>query len=219
MNKSAAVKPFVCGYTDQGNVYIDYDLDKTHLYVLEVQFDENGKWTFEFEDLLYFDNEVERYVGLLKAITTIIKEIFKQFKVNKLTLSEIDKSAFNLLSYIDSKCFRLLTTESTESLEDFVKWFVNIKFNSFWNPPVVSRGCNKSMFSPNMIYYINLKSYLSKMIVELPIETITKSNLNMSEIIYNHMSLKQGDDYDTLCSLFNDIIWHLVLLTAYDNLD
>lgn len=211
-----AIKPFVCGYTDQGTVYIDYDLNKTHLYVFEVQCDENGEWTFDFEDLLYFDNEVERYIGLFKAITTIIKEIFKQFKVDKLTLSEVDKLAFNPLSYIDFKCFRLPTTES---LEGFVKWFMNIKFNDFWYPLVVSRGCNKTTISPNISHYINLKSYLSKMIVELPIETITKSNLNMSEIIYNHMSLKQGDDYDTLCSLFNDIMWHLVLLIAYDNLD
>lgn len=91
-----AIKPFVCGYTGQGTVYIDYDLNKTHLYVFEVQCDENGEWTFEFEDLLYFDNEVERYVGLFKAIVSIAKTIYEKELLRKVNVPRVGKQIFIL---------------------------------------------------------------------------------------------------------------------------
>lgn len=228
-----AIKPFVCGYTDQGTVYTDYDLNKTHLYVFEVQCDENCKWTFEFEDLLYFDNEVERYIGLFKAIVSIAKTIYVKALLNKVEIPESERFVYCPINNSEWYDFKLPTNEL---IEDLIKAFKATNFENF-NPPLWNNKFGKvtceedkneeELFTDagNKVFhsYINSSNIIANMVSELPSAFFTSCNYNLSNIVYTHLDYSQGDEvginhYDTFGELFEDIMWHLVLLVCYSKL-
>lgn len=221
-----AIKPFVCGYTDQGTVYIDYDLNKTHLYVFEVQCDENDKWTFEFEDLLYFDNEVERYIGLFKAIVSIAKTIYEKELLNKVNVQGLE-DRFLFTNKMKCNDFKIPTDES---IEDLVKAFAATSFKSsnipLWNNRIYKEVCerNEELFVDieNKSFQRRISSIMRHMIGELPSKHFINYNLtnifnivNFSNIVREHFYYRRGEAagyYITFGELFETVMWHLVLL-------
>ena len=228
MITSSAVKPFVCGYTDQGTVYTDYDLNKTHLYVFEVQCDENCKWTFEFEDLLYFDNEVERYIGFFKAIVSIAKTIYEKALLNKVEIPESERFVYCPINNSEWYDFKLPTNEL---IEDLIKAFKATNFENFnpllWNNKFGKVTCEEDkneeeLFTDvgNKVFhsYINSSNIIANMVSELPSAFFTSCNYNLSNIVYTHLDYSQINHYDTFGELFEDVMWHLVLLICYSKL-
>lgn len=222
-----AIKPFVCGYTDQGTVYIDYDLNKTHLYVFEVQCDENDEWTFDFEDLLYFDNEVERYVGLFKAIVSIAKTIYEKELLRKVNVPGLEN---RFLFYNKMKCydFKLPTDES---IEDLVKAFADTSFKSsnipLWNNITFKEDYERNeeelfVDIENKSFQRRISSIMRHMIGELPSKHFISYNLsNFSNIVREYLYYIRGAafmHYDTFGMLFEDVMRCLVLLICHTKL-
>lgn len=235
MITSSAIKPFVCGCTDQGTVYIDYDLNKTHLYVFEVQCDENGEWTFDFEDLPYFDNEVERYIGLFKAIVSIAKTIYEKELLRKLKIQGLE-DRFLFSNKIKCYDFKLPTDES---IEDLVKAFAATSFKSsnipLWNNRTFKEFCERNeeelfVDIENKSFQRRISSIMRHMIGELPSKHFINYNLtnifnivNFSNIVREYLYFIRGDAvmpmyYDTFGTLFEDVMWCLVLLICYTKL-
>lgn len=227
MITSSAVKPFVCGYTDQGTVYIDYDFTKTHSYVFEVQCDENDEWTFEFEDLLYFDNEVERYIGLFKAIVSIAKTIYEKELLTKVNVQGLE-DRFLFTNNMKCNDFKIPTDES---IEDLVKAFAATSFKSpnipLWNNRTYKEVCERNeeelfVDIENKSFQRRISSIMRHMIGELPSKHFISYNLsNFSNIVREHFYYRRGKadgDYITFGELFETVMWHLVLLICHTKL-
>lgn len=179
--------------------------------------------------MLYFDNEVERYIGLFKAIVSIAKTIYEKELLNKVNVQGLE-DRFLFINEMKCNDFKIPTDES---IEDLVKAFAATSFKNpnipLWNNRTYKEVCERNeeelfVDIENKSFQRRISSIMRHMIGELPSKHFISYNLsNFSNIVREHLYFIQGDVvmpmyYDTFGRLFEEVMWCLVLLICHTKL-